>query len=252
VEQDALAKLYAASNAGNYGSPVRSDPYWQWLVVRRAYDQIYVAIEKTEDTDPYDLRAGVVAYAAVKDGRIVELVDSSGGDAGLQLLTRACSDAIERDQHTIRLDAPPDHPRHAWMRDAGAQRICAESDRGESLLARIVNPRNLLERLAPELQGRARRGGISGGTELGLQIGRHKLALHVTTRRVRVMPGKLGRSHITLNHSAAAQLLLGHTDITQLVDAGVAKLSTRVACESARGLFPPVPFWRPPLDDLEA
>jgi GNAT superfamily N-acetyltransferase len=252
VEQDALTRLYAENSRGTYGPPLRGDEYWRWLVVRRAYDQIYVAIQQQEGTDPYDLRAGIVAYAAVKDGRIVELIDSGATDAGLQLIARACADAIERDQHVIRLHAPPHHPRHAWIREAGGQHVCAEVNQAESLLAKVIDPRRLLERLAPELYQRARRSGITRGTELGLQIGRHKIGLQVTTRSVRVVSGRLGRSYVRLSYPAATQLLLGHTDIALLVETGAAKLSTRVALDFVRGLFSQVPFWRPPLDDLEA
>src|SRR5262249_15191903 len=44
VEQAALMRLYDSHARKSYGSLVRSDNYWQWLVSRHGYDQIYVVV----------------------------------------------------------------------------------------------------------------------------------------------------------------------------------------------------------------
>ena len=45
VELAALIRLYSQRVHNSFGPLARSDAYWQWLVSRRAYDSIYVAIE---------------------------------------------------------------------------------------------------------------------------------------------------------------------------------------------------------------
>jgi hypothetical protein len=61
---------------------------------------------------------------------------------------------------------------------------------------------------------------------------------------------RLNRSYLSCNGAEFTRLLLGHVDIDDAVAAGRLVASTRVAHETAQVLFPQVPFWRPPLDDL--
>jgi len=46
------------------------------------------------------------------------------------------------------------------------------------------------------------------------------------------------------------QMVFGHTSAADLIAAGRVESSTRVATETASVLFPTIPFWRPPFDDL--
>ena len=48
------------------------------------------------------------------------------------------------------------------------------------------------------------------------------------------------------------QLLLGHLDVDLAIDTGQLTVSSRATRELARLLFPRVPFWWPPWDDLPA
>jgi hypothetical protein len=45
-------------------------------------------------------------------------------------------------------------------------------------------------------------------------------------------------------------LLLGHLDIDEALADGRLRASTQVAAELGRVLFPRLPLWRPPLDEM--
>ena len=44
VELSALMRIYSQNTAGAFGPLVRSEPYWRWLISRKAFDHIVVAI----------------------------------------------------------------------------------------------------------------------------------------------------------------------------------------------------------------
>jgi len=46
--------------------------------------------------------------------------------------------------------------------------------------------------------------------------------------------------------------VLGHLDWHNAIDTGRLHASTALALKAARTLFPPLPLWRPPFDDLRA
>jgi hypothetical protein len=49
-----------------------------------------------------------------------------------------------------------------------------------------------------------------------------------------------------------APLLLGHWELADLVETGRIKASNKAALRLGTALFPKLPWWRPPLDDLLA
>jgi hypothetical protein len=54
-----------------------------------------------------------------------------------------------------------------------------------------------------------------------------------------------------MNDADFTRLLLGHLDLEEAVAAGRVRASTRVAQEAAAVLFPRLPLWRAPLDEVE-
>ncbi|MFV1964797.1 MAG: GNAT family N-acetyltransferase [Pirellulaceae bacterium] len=253
VEQAALMRLYAENTAGSYGPLVRTEPYWRWLVNRRAYDRIYVAIEGPDRLELDDTIAPIVGYAVMRDTSIVELMTSPRHpQAASQLLARACRDAIEHDLHHVRLDAPPQHPLHGAFTAARGSRHFHEADQGEVFLFRLYEPLALLNRLSDELHLRARQAGLGLPSELGLCVDGEKHGLMLRPRSAKLASGKLGRSYLECSSIVLAQLLLGHLDIAAAAKAGRLSVSTRVAMQTAKALFPRLPFWRPPWDDMRA
>ncbi len=252
-EQDALTRLYDEHTRRTYGTAVRSDENWRWLIERHAYDRIYVAVEGNQEFTPSDMQSRIAGYAVTGSGSILEMFDTSeDGSGATQLMAHICGDAIERGRHLVRFHAPPDDPRHAWIRQAGGTYSCGESDEGAVFVAKVLHPAKLLRCLAGELHERTKRAGLARGSEMGLCLGNASVTLQLSPRSVRVSRVKFPRSNVTLANDAATQLLLGHLTIDELIDRGSAVASTRVARELALALFPRVPWWRPPLDDLQA
>ncbi len=253
VELAALTRLYEEQTRAAHGPLVRSDAYWQWLISRRAYDRIYVAIEGPDKMELNDALSPIVGYAVMREGRIVELITAGHQpDAAQQLLARACGDAIEHDLHHVRLDAAPNDPLHQILADAGGQRCYHESDSGEVTVIKMVDPRKFLVASLDSLYQRAKAAELSLPCELGLLVDGQRYLLSVRPRTVKFIADKLGRSYIECGRNGLTKLLLGHLDVAEAVASGRLLASTRVASEAARTLFPQLPFWRPTFDDLPA
>ena len=79
------------------------------------FDHIIIALAGPDRLDLNEAAAPIVGYAVVRQERIVELMtDPAYPTAGVQLLARACSDAIERRGHEIVLEAPAEDPLHRF------------------------------------------------------------------------------------------------------------------------------------------
>lgn len=253
VELAALTRLYSQRIENSFGSLSRTDAYWQWLVSRRAYDSIYVAIKGPDKLELDDTLTPIVGYAMMREGRIAELVTApQHQDAAAKLLARACGDAIERDLHHVRLDAAPDEPLHQIIAEANGHSCFNESDQGEVTMVKVFDLMQLLVDSFDLLQERVNDADLSLPCDLGLMIAGQRYVISVRQRTVKLLQEKLGRSYLECGVSEFTQLLLGHLDVAEAIDAGKIVASTRVAAETASVLFPRLPFWRPAFDDLQA
>lgn len=257
VEQDALVRLYNEAASRCNGGLQRQESYWRWLVSRQAYDRIYVAVrgeEKVHQAEANDNSdSTIIGYAVMRKGQIAELiVEPNEEGVGERLIERACADAIERDDHTIRLDAPPNDPLHQLLVDSGGSFHCHEADQGQVTMAKVFDPIALLQSMKSTLYSRAKRSSLPRSFELGLLCNGEKLHLCVNARNIKFCPGKLGRSYLALEGHTLSQGLLGHLDIADEVNEGRIEASTATAIRAATTLFPRLPLWRPPLDDLPA
>jgi predicted acetyltransferase len=251
VELPALMRLYAQRCQRGYGFIERSEAYWRWLISRKAFDQIYVAIHGPDRMELDDNSSPIVGYAFTREDEIVELVCSPEHPlAGPRLLARACGEAMERDQNSVCFHAPPDDPLHALFQQAGGTHVCQEAWQGEVLMARVLEPAKLLRLLCPVLHERAQQRELERPFELGFSVHGAKYRLLLTRRSVKLVAPRLGRSYLTMNDADFTRLLLGHLDIDDAVQAGRVHASTRVAQEAAAILFPRLPLWRPPLDEV--
>ena len=150
-EEGGLARVYRENLAGSYGMLDRSAAYWRWLLHRKAFDQLYVALDGPDLWDFQQTSTHVVGYAAIKGGRIVEVMTSPGRQkAGIELVARACGDAIEQNRHAIVLHAPPKSPLLEIFDEADGRRHDRDSDCGEVTMA----PPARSARVAPSLAWR--------------------------------------------------------------------------------------------------
>ena len=250
VEQDNIARLYNSSSQFLRGSFVRSHEYWRWLVSRHAFERFYVAVDENDPQHSDGIgSANIVGYAVASGARILELqVHPEYPSAGRQLLTRACSDAIERGENTLRFDAPADDPLHELLQQAGGRFSQNEYEQGEVLMAKLFDPWKFLDQLRGDIYTRAKTSGLTLPLEFGLCVDGEKRQLVITRRSAKLLSGKTGRSYLTCNHTMFCRLLLGELKIKEAEQSGLIAASTRVAVETARTLFPAQPLWFSPLD----
>jgi GNAT superfamily N-acetyltransferase len=251
MELRSLVRIYDQNLPGTFGPLERTEAYWKWLIDRRAYDQFYVALDGPDLLEIEERNSPIIGYALIRAERIVELAHVPGHPtAAGQLLARACGDAIERGRQAIRLEAPPYSPLHEVFLAAGGVRQYQESARGEVLMARLLDPLGLLRAIAPELHRRAEAAGLHRPAELGLLVDGRKYRLVLTRQGVKAVSRSIGRSYLQLNVADFTRLLLGQLDWDKAVREKRLEVSTQIAAEAGRVLFPPLPLWRPPLDDL--
>ena len=250
-EEAALYRLYEENTVGTYGPLVRNEAYWRWLISRHGYDSIYVAIDGPDKLELDEELKPIVGYAVVKDGRILELMTSAEyPQAAAQLMERACGDAIERDHHPVRLDAPRDHPLHQMLVKAGGHFHGGLASHNMVWMVKLLEPLKLLRRLAPLFHRRAKQAKMSLPLELGIQCDDEKFRIVLSRRTARIERGKLGRSYLCMQRKQLAQLLLGHLNVAEAMDPERLTASTRVAAETAQRLFPSTSQWFPPLDGV--
>ncbi len=262
VELPGLMRLYAERTVGACGALQRTEAYWRWLVSRQEFDQIFVALEGSDHFDWASLESPIAGYVVLREDRILELTarPSPSQASALfatptvsiakQLLARACSEAIERDYYSIQLHAAPDEPLHQLFLDSAGELTNGEAHHGEVLMAKLFDAPALVRHLADELLRRATEASLPRSVELGLMIEGQKHRLVVSRRKVRLERGKLGRSYLKLNEREFTRLLMGHLDLAAAVEQGRVRASTRLAQDTAAALFPRLPYWGAPWDDV--
>jgi len=251
VELPALMRLYNARMAGRAGHVERTEAYWRWLVSRKCFERLYVAVDGVDNFELEDDPAKIVGYLIMREDRVLELVAAdSHPHVARELLARACSEAIERDYHMVTLHAPADDPLLKIFEVAGGSLQCGESHQGEVYMTRLMNPTGFLKLLCPELHLRAEAARMTRPCELGLLVDGEKYRLIVSRRSVKLSRNKIGRSYLACTMANFTRLVLGHFDLDDALGAGRLRSSTQLATETARVLFPQLPLWRPPLDEV--
>ena len=252
-EAEALRRIYEASVENTYGPRQRSDAYWQWLIRRQAYDQIYVALASRRPLEPAETNAKIVGYAVTRGERIVEMFSAAGRPgASAELLHRVCGDSIEHDRQDVVLCAPCSSPMHALFREAGGRSSYEPSDRGEVLMARVLAPLTLLRQLCGEFHRRAEQAGLPLPIDLGLLVEGQKCCLEIRPQDARAVSHHIGRSYLKASEADFTHLLLGQLDWTTALADGRIQASTALAQEAGRVLLPQLQLWHPPWDDLAA
>jgi predicted N-acetyltransferase YhbS len=268
-EEKAVVRIYRQNLPGRYGPFDRTLAYWQWLLRRQAYDQIYVALDGPDLWDLEEVSTPAVGYVVLKGHRVIELMTAPGRPrVAAELLAHACGDAIEHDHHSIVLHAPPDSPFHHILAPsegppAGERAVvpafhgcgppgrCEQDpERGEVWMARLLQPKLLLERLCGEFCLRARQARLARPLELGLQVEGQKYQLELSNCGAAVTCQRMGRSYLRMNVADFTRLLLGQLDWDRAVADKRLEASTALAQEIGRVLFPRLPLWYPPLDEL--
>lgn len=265
IELPGVMRVYAQGRAGRWGWPERSEEYWEWLVNRGAFDRAYVIAEGSPTVELAAQHESIRGYVFLKEGRIVELLADSGRpELARLLLARVCAEATEQDRWQIRLDAPADDPLHQLFVQAGGRAVQAEEVSGEVFMVKLLEPLKLLGGMERVFVDRFRAANLPSPLSLGLavqcparpgrtgatQVARFRLS--VASRGMNLVAGSVGRQYLTLRRKDLAPLVLGHWDVGDMIEAGRIAASSPAAGRLGRALFPKLPWWRPPLDDLLA
>ncbi len=248
-EEEAVARVYRQSLPGSYGLLQRSRPYWHWLLERRAYDQFYVALDGPDLWDFNESSTQLVGYAAIKREKIVELVTAPGRQkVAMELLARACGDAIEHDRRHISLLAPASSPLLEYFRVASESLTYQPPDRAEFCMAKLLDPLRLLKMMCGVFTQRATEAKLARPLGLGLLVDGQKYQIDIAGSG-RAIADTMGRSYLRLNVADFTRLVLGQLDWDRALEEGRVEPSTSLALDAGRVFFPPLPFWRPILDD---
>ncbi len=253
VELAAVIRLHEQHLRCAYGCYTRTDAYWRWLINRRGYERIYVAIEGSPEIELDGTFSAIVGYAATRNARLVELVSAaSRPDAAMRLLARFCSDAIEQDLRDIRVELAPDHPVHQTLLAAGGTYRRQDVDRGQAFLVKVLDAGRLVQALHAEFLTRLQADERFAHRELGFVVGDQPWILEVTPHGSRLTAERVRRTYLRCSWAQFVQLLVGHLDVRQAVRDGLVMVSNQHALDTACTLVPPLPLWYPPLDDLPA
>ena len=248
-----LARIYRLNTDGTYGPLERSETYWHWLVSRRAYDEILVAIDWGKHRSRASSPPESVGYAALKAGQVLELMTAPGHPkSGVQLLCRACGEAIEQGIDTLGIHLAEGHPLGSMLQRAGAAVSVGHPRHCEVLMAKLLSPDRMLQRLSVELLDRARREGLGLPLELGFAVGNRKyqLALAPAPRGLDHDKGRaptaasVGGGSVTAatcaRRHAFSQLLLGRSPAGRAHRRS--RRLTKLARQTAAALFRPSPL----------
>ncbi len=249
-EEEAIARVYRQNVPGSFGPLDRGGRYWHWLLEQRAYDQFYVALDGPDLWDFKEASTRVVGYVAIRGEKIVELMTVPGRKKVLmELLARACGDAIEQDQRQIALLGPADTPAQEFFHCRPDPARFVHCEQVEVCMARILDPVGLLRKLCCLLTQRATEAGLARPVELGLLVDGRKYQIDILGSG-RATADILGRSYLRLNVADFTRLVLGQLDWDRAVAEGRVEPSTALAHDAGQVLFPRLPYWRPLLDDM--
>ncbi len=261
---ESILKLYQQLSTGMWGTLQRSLENWQWLVGRKAHDQILIAVEKeanpakelvppedlaTEDltSDPHR-QIDIVGYAIVRDSCIVEMLTLPGHSAvRSQLLLEVCRDAIDLDHHFISLHTPAADPMHELLVTAGGSWIAESAASTGRAMLKLLAPDRWVERLYPLLHERAREAGIARPLEIDFAVGEKTLRLTLTRRSSRLEPISHSAVAVQCSSLTLQDLLTSNLTFPEAIAQGRLRTPHLSLLRTLAALFPPKLFWQSPF-----
>ena len=262
VELPAILRIYNQNADRFVGTTARSEAYARWLVSRRAFDSIIVALQGNDRYDLHETTAKIVGYCIQVGGRVLEVMaDPEYRGLEREILARVCAEAIENDRQELIYESSPTDPLHEEVRGPACEDLetavtsrVAPQDR--MIVARVFDPQGLLTALAPTLADRVVKAGIRDTVELGFDSDTFRGSVTIPSatgdepREASVQPGRVGRSYLKLADDEFTRLVLGQCDPLEATTAGRLEPSTQLSQKLAELLFPRLPLWCPMWDDV--
>jgi len=248
VELDALRTLYDQATCNGWGALCRSEQRWQWLMGRKAHDQISLAIDSRESDDQQQADQSVVGYAVVRDSCVIEMFTLPGYlTARMNLLATACRDAIDRDHHFISLHTAADDTLHDLMVTAGGSWVADGVRGGERWMVKLFSPQRWIERLYPLLHQRAKEADVPRPFTVEMSADSDAYELTLTRRSARLEPVATAKNPLLrFTWGDFQDLLLGN-----YVGSAVAETSNNVdpaTLQPLSSLLPPRLLWQSPFE----
>jgi predicted acetyltransferase len=251
-ELDSIRQLYAGQTTERYGGTCRDEADWQWLISGGSSDRIYVAVRDSE-TEAYSPTTGeIVGYAVVRDSCVMELVVDESTDAARRLLVRVCADAMETGRHCVEYHAAPDCPLHQVFRSADGTHSTVNTHGGRQLLAKLLYPEQFLLKMRKTFSRRASRARLNCPRSLSVETESMRFRINLGRRQASIVYDDLHDNVVRMEQRHLNSLLLGQMNIERLIAMGLADVSDDHAFETALALFPALPTWRTPWEDLNA
>lgn len=268
-ELDGILQVYQQLSTTKWGALQRSLETWQWLVGRKAHDQILIAVEDDRAEDPSaeanadgessasdssaDLHRDcrIVGYAIVRDSCIVEMLTLPGyASARAALLTQACRDAIDRDHHFVSLHTPAADPMHELLVTAGGSWIADSAASGGQWMLKLLSPQRWIERLYPVLHERAREADVPRPLDIDFAFGEEKYRFTLTRRSSRLESTTKSQLAVQCNWLALQDLLVGNLTFPEAIAQGRLRSPHLSLLRTLAALFPPKLMWHSPFAHL--
>jgi predicted acetyltransferase len=257
-ELDAIRDVYDAGAAELWGPLLRSEAAWQWVVGRKAQDQILIAVD-IRDASPDDsardlLNAGgrVVGYAVVRGSLVIEMMslpDFPG--ARTQLLARACQDAMDRDHQTISLNTPAADPLHELLVTAGGAWIGDGASGNPRWLVKLLSAEKWVERFYAAWHERARVAGVARPLEIGFVADGLPYRFTLTRRSSRFeRSDELPTARVECSRATLESLLFGNLSVPVAVAHDRIRLSHPELAADLAAIFAPRLFWQSALESM--
>lgn len=254
-ELDEVRQIYDQTASRWWGAMFRSEACWQWLVGRRAEDQVLVAESQrkeaaTNGDGGQGAEGRIVGYAVVRGSCIVEMMTLPElPSARVELLAQACRDAIDRDHHSISLYTPAADSLHELLVTASGAWIGDKTTTGPRWLVKLLSPERWVERAYPLLRDAARATGAPRPLELGIAAGDQSYLLRLTRRSSRLeQVEELPAECAMCARPVFQSLLLGNLAVSAAIAGGQLRFARAETAETVAALFPPRLFWQSPLD----
>jgi len=257
-ELDSLRNVYHQISTNMWGTQQRSEATWQWLVGRKAQDQILIAVKKSRSRPGGQSLVShsiddsqVVGYAVIRDSCIVEMMTLPGYAAARPLLVaRACRDAIDRGHHFVSLHTPATDPLHELLVTAGGSWLADSAAASGVWMFKLLDPERWIERFYPILHQRARESGIGSTQEIYLAVGSTSYLLTLTRRSSRLERVTRQQQDVRCDWHAFQDLLLSNLTYSEAVSEDRLDTSHPDISRTLAALFPPKLFWQSPFELL--
>ena len=261
-ELDAIRDIYEQAASQMWGALRRSEAWWQWLVGRKAGEQILMAVLRGPNnghpqaapsaltTMPADSAgkpaARAVGYAVVRDSRIIEMFTLPGWEVvRSHLLARACRDAIDRGHHAVSLLTSADDPLHEVLVTAEGQWIRHDATRDGVWMFKLLSAEKWIAKMYPVLHDRAHAASVARPVHIDFVADGENYQFTLTRRSARMEELATQDGAIDCTREELQSLLA--SNLRQPANAvGASRKQTR----AIDGLFPLELFWRSPFEYL--